>query len=850
MTFAFPPQASAPKSPTLAASRVMARTIGKVAARFRFRLCPSMDGTDCFTFQAQDGRVDVSGSSAVAICRAAYEYLKDYCHCQVSWSGDNLALPKTLPSAPLVSVHTPCLYRHYFNVCTFGYTTAWWDWKRWQREIDWMALHGINMPLAMTGQEKVWRQTFLGLGIPRSSIDHFFTGPAFLPWHRMGNLDTHMGPLSQDWIDGQADLQKQILSRERELGMTPIVPGFSGFVPADFKRWFPSAKLDSPSAWAGFSPTTFISPLDPLFVTVGTAFLKNYVSEFGSDHFYLCDTFNEMIPRFPAKEELRDLSATGGAVYRAIKNVDPDGTWVTQGWLFYNAQAYWTQERTAALLSKAPPGKMVVLDLATTEHEVWRDQPAVRNGGWIFNTLHNYGQTTNLYGDLQHYIDVERRAVNDPQHGRMLGEGLTPEGIDQNPVVYELMTDAMWHPEIASVDQWLTGYVASRYGLADSHGLAAWKLLMETVYGSSGGFRDPWRYRPSLGISTPNYDLGKMKAAVRELLASAVPRTNNLYRRDLVDVTKTWIGGQADIYLAAALASFDDDRPTYQTFKEKYLTCLDDLDLLMATRPEHRLSTWLNDAKGWGKTPEEKALLEQNARMQITVWGGPELYDYANKEWAGLNRDFIKRRWELLFDALEKGGASAKLQTPDFLKWETTWALSTRPIQESRPKDSYLVSQSLFSKYENEPSSLEALLKMDDTPGIAVGKPVSDSGGFEGDHRPELAVDGKITGNYWAASPSPQWLQIDLTAPRNVDEVRLYPYFGDGRYYQYKIEVSLDGSAWSLVADGSKNTEISTFKGYDRKFTPTPARYVRVTMLNNSANSGVHLYEVRVFESR
>ena len=37
------------------------------------------------------------------------------------------------------------------NVCTFGYSYAHWDWKRWEREIDWMALNGINMPLAFVG---------------------------------------------------------------------------------------------------------------------------------------------------------------------------------------------------------------------------------------------------------------------------------------------------------------------------------------------------------------------------------------------------------------------------------------------------------------------------------------------------------------------------------------------------------------------------------------------------------------------------------------------------------------------------------------------------------------------------
>lgn len=39
-------------------------------------------------------------------------------------------------------------------------TFAWWDWERWEKEIDWMALQGINLPLAFTGQEAIWQKVF------------------------------------------------------------------------------------------------------------------------------------------------------------------------------------------------------------------------------------------------------------------------------------------------------------------------------------------------------------------------------------------------------------------------------------------------------------------------------------------------------------------------------------------------------------------------------------------------------------------------------------------------------------------------------------------------------------------
>ena len=56
--------------------------------------------------------------------------------------------------------------RYFGNVCTFSYSTVWWDWARWEKLIDWLALSGINSPLAFTGQEAIWQrvlynQTFI-----------------------------------------------------------------------------------------------------------------------------------------------------------------------------------------------------------------------------------------------------------------------------------------------------------------------------------------------------------------------------------------------------------------------------------------------------------------------------------------------------------------------------------------------------------------------------------------------------------------------------------------------------------------------------------------------------------------
>ena len=42
--------------------------------------------------------------------------------------------------------------------------------------------------------------------------------------------------------------------------------------------------------------------------------------------------------------------------------------------------------------------------------------------------------------------------------------------------------------------------------------------------------------------------------------------------------------------------------------------------------------TWINDARSWASSPEEAAVLEFNARNQVTLWGpNGEIIDYAAK---------------------------------------------------------------------------------------------------------------------------------------------------------------------------------------------------------------------------
>ncbi len=834
-----------------AARGVILRTIGSRANSIELRL--ASDGkNDHYEVNAAGGKLTISGNSGVALCRGFYQYIKNECHSSVSWEGSQIHFPKSWPDAHLIDA-SPVPYRHYYNICTFGYTTAFWDWKRWQREVDWMALHGINMPLAMTGQDKVWQTVFRSYGLPEKSIMNFFSGPAFQPWHWMGNLNGHGGPPPQSWLDGQAALQKQILAAERSLGMNPVVPGFSGFVPVDFDKYVQGVRLDSPTAWAGFAPTKFIDVRDPKFVEVGSRFVKAYEKEFGTDHLYLCDTFNEQNPQFPAESKLTDLARAGEAVYEGLRSADPDAIWVMQGWLFYNERDYWGQPEVEALLSKVPDGKMIILDLSAEQFPVFKAQPAVAKKGFIYCTLHNFGQNTALGGDIDAYLKGQLGVQS--QNVNLLGFGLTPEGIDQNPIVYEELTDAMWNSNAKLGAGVLTErYVAARYGFPNAGVLnSAWDSVSKALYSaSSPWYKDGWRQRPGrVKHGRSLTQMAELQRALELMLnEQALPESsywptisaNPLFQRDLVDLCKTWLGGIAD--RECAIASTKKD-PVMTT---RFFKTLDDIDQVMACRPEHRLSTWIKQARSWGKTGVEKDLLERNARLQVTAWDYQGvLTDYANKEWAGLTKDFIARRWRLYFGALLDGKPLPK--SADYLKMELAWCDSTVPPKESRPGSAVEVVRQMLLKYKDMAATLDDQMGLLEPPGnLAKGAKASDDGHNEPGGTPDKAIDGDLD-TFWAASPSPCTWQLDLGSAQLVKRIVLFPYWGDERYYQYVIETSQTGDEWTLFADASKNQEPTSDQGYTHSLQqPRSVRFLRVRMLKNSANVGVHLCEVRVYK--
>ena len=662
------------------AKDVLKRVIGRESEKFVLEKLDAKSDNDIFEIEVKDEKVYIKGNSSIALTRGVYHYLRHATYSQLTWSGKNINLQEKLPDFLKTRITTPYKYRLYYNVCTFGYTTAFWDWEQWEKELDWMALHGINMPLAMIGQESIWRIVWKDLGITDEELDNYFTGPAFLPWHRMGNVNKHDGPIPPSFFVKSKDLQKKIINRMFELGMVPIVPAFSGYVPKSITRIYPDAEIITMQPWVGFPPengTYLLSPLSKYFKEIGKKFIETYRKEYGDVHYYLADAFNEMKVPVSENGRYKELADFGRSIFNSINAGDSLGTWVMQGWLFNNDPHFWDKPSAKALLQDVPDDKMIIIDLAVEQFKGWEKHDAFYGKNWIYSVIHNFGGHNQLFGEFPFYSKDPIEMLKSSKHGKITGFGISPEGIEQNEAVYELLTDMEWSDKVIELDSWINDYCKSRYGKSTELMKKAWKLISNTVY--SNKLSAPvnlFQLRPGQRPNPNDLYFNDFDNAVKLFLSCADEFKNKeLYLHDLVQLTVQYTSIKADFLLEKAIYwHHQKNFNKCNLIFDEAFNLLKEIDALLNTIPSLRLERWIDFAGRWGTTPNEIAYYKSDAKRQITTWGGPALSEYAAKIWSGLIRDYYLPRWEYFTQCL-KSGKEYKIY-----EWEENWIKNTNQL--------------------------------------------------------------------------------------------------------------------------------------------------------------------------
>ena len=673
-------------------SNLLGRILPENADAAKFNCTTTGNSGQQFTIACDGKQVTVTGSDNVCVAAGINWYLQHYAGIDISWNAPTATLPKHLPVCEQETHESSVDWRYYLNFCTYSYSMAFWNWERWQQELDWMALHGINMPLAITGMECVWREVLMNTyGYTLDEVNTFVSGSAYYGWFFMNNLTAWGGPQPESWYKQQRELGRKIFKRMKDFDMKPVIPGYVGMIPQDFMSQaepsaiagWQTADIVNGGNWCSFVRPYFVNNTDRLkdFAANYYAAFEKLFGDVCDTHFYAIDPFHEGgVPG-----GVTSPTASVSAMWESLTAYDSDAVWVAQ---------HWQDNPTTILTHTIPCGRLIILDLhgdqyADTACSGHHTTSSGENHDWVWGQVSNFGGNVGLFGRMDRLINCFYAARNSKESNKLVGIGALPEGIENNAMLYDLLYALPWTNTDYTRQTWLQDYVKMRYGVAPTSDspekrqayktlLSAWTRLGDGIYqcpnnAQQGTTESVFLMRPSLtpgtvsswASSTWYWNFAELRTALYEMLSVKDVLTNNdNYRYDLVDLTR-----QALADYGKELLDEIREKGGQETI-DRFLLLILDQDQLLGTRSEMRLGRWTSAARALGITSAESDLYEENARMLLTTWGdrlqceNGGLHDYANREWNGLLSSYYYPRWKAFF----KNGNAAQSWFNDYEK--------------------------------------------------------------------------------------------------------------------------------------------------------------------------------------
>ncbi|KAJ6672454.1 ALPHA-N-ACETYLGLUCOSAMINIDASE [Salix viminalis] len=530
----------------------------------------------------------------------------------------------------------------------------------------------------------------------------------------------------------------------------PLLPAFSGNVPAALRNIFPSAKITRLGNWfsvrsdARWCCTYLLDATDPLFIEIGRAFIEQQLVEYGrTSHIYNCDTFDENTPPVDDPEY---ISSLGGSIFEGMRSGDSNAVWLMQGWLF-SYDPFWRPPQTKALLHSVPIGRLVVLDLFAEVKPIWITSEHVYGVPNIWCMLHNFAGNLEMYGYLDSVASgpVEARTS---ENSTMVGVGMSMEGIEQNPVVYDLMSEMAFRQNKVDVKEWIDLYSARRYGRSVPTIQYSWNILYHTVYNCTDGAYDknrdvivafpdvdpyfvsmlqgrhrtngkPVSRRLDLVKNSDSYDHPHLWYSTTEVVRALELfiaggdelSGSSTYSYDLVDLTRQVLAKYANELFLKVIESYRlKDRHGVAHQSQMFLDLVEDMDTLLACHEGFLLGPWLESAKQLAQDEEQQIQFEWNARTQITMWydntevEASLLRDYGNKYWSGLLKDYYGPRAAIYFNflarSLENGhGFQLKDWRREWIKLTNNWQKSRKIFPVESNGNALNISRWLYYKY-------------------------------------------------------------------------------------------------------------------------------------------------------
>ena len=365
-------------------------------------------------------------------------------------------------------------------------------------------------------------------------INDFIAGPAFSAWWLMNNLEGWGGKNYKHWYKRQITLQKRIIERMREFGINPVLPGYCGMIPSNAKEKLGIDAVNT-GLWCGYKRPFFILPNDSNFNRIADIYYSEQEKLFGKAEFFAIDPFHE-----GGLTEGVDMREAGKTILSAMKRCNSDAVWVAQGW-----QGNPNREMIAPIKK----GDMLILDLHSESASQWEHYG---NHDWAYCMLLNFGGNVGLHGKFDAVVNGFYDLKKD-NNISLKGIGMTPEGIENNPMMFELLTELAWRDKRFGKDERIKNYVTARYGVCDTTLLKVWEILGNSIYNApkenqqQGTHESVFCARPSLDVKSASkwansedyYNPNDIiSAAILMCDVTEKYRGNNNFEYDLTDILR------------------------------------------------------------------------------------------------------------------------------------------------------------------------------------------------------------------------------------------------------------------------------------------------------------------------
>ncbi|MBD8872691.1 alpha-N-acetylglucosaminidase [Rhodanobacter sp. DHB23] len=644
-------------------------------------------GADRFEIRGTPGHIEVAGTSPAVILAGVETYLEQVAHVAIGWPGDSLSrLPAMLPAPPAPIVRRAAVPDRYaLNDTDDGYANAYLAWSAWERKIDLLALHGIDEVFMPVGTEEVYRSTFRDFGYSDAEMRAWIPATAHQPWWLLQNMSEFDAPLSPQQYARRVALARKIVARLRELGMTPVFPGWFGTVPPDFAAKHRGADVVPQGTWAGFTRPDWLDPRDPLYAKVAADFYRRQHALFGDSTMYKMDLLHEggSAGNVPVADAAR-------GVMDALLAAHPEARWVLLGW---------QHNPLPAVLDAVDHRHLLIVDGLSDRYDGLDRERDWHGVPYAFGSIPNFGGHSTLGANAGVWLQ-RFAAWRDKPGSQLRGIAWMPEASGIDPAAFALFAALAWEPLPHDEAAWFKAYADSRYGGVDAHAEAAWRILGETAYAMpADGDSEPqdglFGARPAQDVATAatwspkamRYDARHFDQAVCELLQVAPAlRDTGAWRHDAVDVARQTMDNHARLLLPRIKAAWEArDAARLHALSAEWLDDMALLDRLLASDPASLLGNWLAPARAEAGNDAEAAQFEYDQRTLVTIWGdrgGADrggLHDYANRELSGLVSGLYAPRWRRFFESLGQSLATGK--PPERIDWyamEHAWAVSRK----------------------------------------------------------------------------------------------------------------------------------------------------------------------------